>query len=98
MGDAQLMLSGNLQVVHLQQIMVLQQAAGDGIFNGHHPNQLRVFIRLDKNIAKGITCHNLQRFTPEIIARRNLMIGTQTALYSNPLHLFPFYPKKNPIV
>jgi len=95
MRDAQLVLTGDLQMIHFQQIMVLQQTSRNGIFNGHDAYQHRVFFSLGKDIPKRITRDNLQFLTFEIITCRNLMIGSRPSLNSYSFHSTILFKKKS---
>src|SRR5690554_3272481 len=91
MRYTQPVLSCNLQIIHFQKIVVLQQTSGNGVLNGHDTYQHRIFICLSKYIAKGTAGNNLQLFAPEIAAGCNLVICTGSTLNSYSYHIISFF-------
>ena len=87
MHDAQCILSHNAAIALADQLMVLQQTAGDGVLDGHHADGAGRYVF--DHFAKRVAGHWLHGLAFKIALRRHVVIRPRYALYGY-FHLHSF--------
>jgi hypothetical protein len=85
--DAELVLADDRQRAAAQQFVVRQQASGDGVFDGRHPQQLRVGRHAGELLVETHAGQHFDLFAGETSVRRRLVETTRYPLYRYPFHL-----------
>ena len=85
--DAELVLADDRQRAAAQQFVVGQQASGDGVFDGRHPQQLGVGCHAGELLVETHAGQHLDLFAGETSVRRGLVETTRYPLYRYPFHL-----------
>ena len=85
--DAELVLADDRQRAAAQQFVVRQQASGNGVLDGRHPQQLRVGCHAGELLVETHAGQHLDLFAGETSVRRGLVETTRYPLYRYPFHL-----------
>ena len=85
--DAELVLADDRQRAAAQQFVVRQQASGNGVFDGRHPQQLRVGRHAGELLVETHAGQHFDLFAGETSVRRRLVETTRYPLYRYPFHL-----------
>ena len=86
MGDVQLMLADNGRTAVAQQLVVMQQRAGNGILNGGQSYHRRVLAHAVEHLLEGGATDELYLLTLEIEVCRNVVERPYQSLYRYSLH------------
>jgi len=70
-----------------QQLVVVEQAAGNGVLDGHHANGGGVALDVLKHLFEGGAADELHLLTVEILVGGHVVERTHKALYRYSLHL-----------
>ncbi|MPM59736.1 hypothetical protein SDC9_106582 [bioreactor metagenome] len=87
MRNSQFMFTDNFATTLPQQIMILQQATGYGVFYGHYPQCGWVLSKQVKQISKGSTWNDLNVLSFEKLPCGNFMKCSADALNSYSFHI-----------
>ena len=89
--DSQFVLSDNLCAAVTQQLIVVEQAAGNRILYGHQSQRVGVVIHTFKHLFKGVATHNVEFLTCEILVGCDVVETPNHSLDGNLFdHLFLF--------
>jgi hypothetical protein len=90
-SDVQLMLAHHGGATVAQQLVVVKQAACNGILNGRHANDRRVLGNALVDLLKRLATDELQLLTLKILMGGNVVKRPYLALYCYSLHLLILY-------
>ena len=91
--NVELVLTYNGEVAGTQQFVIVEQAACDGIFNGHHGQQAAVFLHGVEKFFKCFAANQLNLFVGEELVGGNIVERTLDTLYGYFLHVNIFLIK-----
>ena len=86
MGDVELMLDYDGGARVAQQLVVVEQATGDGVLDGGHCNHGRVLANALVNLFKRLAAEQLQLLALEVLVGGDVVKRTDLALYGYSFH------------
>jgi hypothetical protein len=85
--DVKFMLSYHCGAAFAQQLIVVQQRAGNGILYGSHGNHCGILTQLLVDLFEGLAADELQLLALKILVGGNVVKRPYLALYGHSLHL-----------
>ena len=85
-ADAQLVFADDGGSAFAQQFVVMEQAAGDGVLYGHHPDDIAVLADAFKDVFEGIATDQFNLVVLEELVGGNVVVRSRNSLYCYLFH------------
>ena len=92
--DVQFVFAHNGHAAFAQQVVVVQQASGNGVLNGHQSETRIVVAHFLEYLLEGVAADELHFVVAEVLVGRNVVERAADALYRNLFH--SLHEKENP--
>ena len=85
--DVQLMLANNGSAAFAKQLVVVQQTACNGVFDGYDSYDIAVCLHVLEYFLEGVAAYQFNVFAFEVLMCRDVVERTDYSLYCNFLHI-----------